>query len=224
MSSSRVERWGRFHAAANLLVCAGLLTWPSSRAFPLALVLLGLVYFSTLLIISRERDRFAPANLVTVLRLAVLTGTCAHGVWYGFTWLNVAWLVAAEGGDWLDGRLARRYGATDLGGRLDQEVDALFVLWLSAAIWLATPMGSWVVLAGALRYLYVLATPLLPVVVFPAWFSLQSKTICVAAVLLLLVSLAPGVPAGLAVVASLTAVGGLCYSFGLTVVLQIRRP
>lgn len=59
--------------------------------------------------------------------------------------------------DGVDGMLARRYGAsTSEGALLDVEVDAMLVCLLALALYHYSSLSIAVVLAGALRYLYVL--------------------------------------------------------------------
>jgi phosphatidylglycerophosphate synthase len=82
----------------------------------------------------------SPADVVTYSRAttgAILAGLIASGVcdrtgpagWLG--WGST--LIAVTLGDWLDGPLARRTGATALGPALDIEADSWLTLWSAAA-------------------------------------------------------------------------------------------
>jgi len=67
------------------------------------------------------------------------------------SWLMI--LLAATACDWLDGPLARRVGATQLGCMLDIEADSWLTLWsaVGAAAWGELP--RWCLLPPLLRYL-----------------------------------------------------------------------
>jgi phosphatidylglycerophosphate synthase len=65
--------------------------------------------------------------------------------------------------DALDGWLARRSSrASEFGARYDIESDAFLVMALSVLLYHRGLAGPWVILAGAWRYLYVLAPLVLP--------------------------------------------------------------
>lgn len=128
-------------------------------------------------------DRFGAANLVTTIRLAVVvlvaacTGEAASPtVAFGVALASV--LVAASDG--IDGWLARRTGlASAFGARFDMEVDALLVLVLSVLIWQYGKAGPWIVLAGLLRYLFVLSGWAWTRMRAPLFPSLRRKAVCV---------------------------------------------
>lgn len=67
-----------------------------------------------------------------------------------------ATLWASTLGDWLDGPLARRWGATRLGGALDVEADSWVTLWSAAYAAFSYSLPSWCLLAPAVRYLHPL--------------------------------------------------------------------
>ena len=63
--------------------------------------------------------------------------------------------------DGVDGQVARRTGTTsDLGARLDMEVDAFLILVLS--VYVSTTAGPWVLVFGAAHYLLLLSGAALP--------------------------------------------------------------
>ena len=77
------------------------------------------------------------------------------------TWWLVALIVPTLLLDAVDGPVARRTGTvTEAGGRLDMQVDAGVLVVLSVAA--APVVGIWVVLIGALRYVFVAASWLRP--------------------------------------------------------------
>jgi phosphatidylglycerophosphate synthase len=146
-------RWSEVHAAAMTAVtlanAAGLPPW--------LLSLCGLLSFSLLLYRCRRRwtaaGRFGPANAVSLLRLS--------GILL-LPWL-APWQVVCCGLillslDGVDGWLARRTGlAGEFGEFFDKETDAFFTLMLCVLLHrLPGGFGPWVLLAGLLRYLFVL--------------------------------------------------------------------
>ena len=101
-----------------------------------------------------------PANAVTLVRAMIVCAVAALVV-DGFfrpthTSLLVALAAVALILDAVDGRVARRTGTcTALGARFDMEVDAFAIGVLSVQV--SRTFGSWVLLAGLARYLYVAA-------------------------------------------------------------------
>ena len=73
----------------------------------------------------------------------------------------VALAAVALALDAVDGRVARRTGtATALGARFDMEIDASLLLVLG--VYVARPIGGWVLAIGVMRYAFVVATWVLP--------------------------------------------------------------
>jgi len=150
---------------------------------------------------------WGPANRVTLLRSGVV------GLVAGFTvdpqsgWWTVALALLAFALDGLDGQVARRWKAgSALGARYDGEIDAIFILVLSALSWQLGRAGAWVLLGGLLRYAFLGAGLLLPWMRRPVPPSYRAKIICVVHVSCLIASLLPPVPP---VLAALLAGGGL---------------
>lgn len=104
--------------------------------------------------------RFGPANAVTLLR-AGIAALCAGLLGLSALPPNLGWLLAGLALvalllDGIDGWLARRSGMqSPFGARFDMEVDAFFILILAALVWRFDKAGVWVLLSGALRYLFV---------------------------------------------------------------------
>jgi phosphatidylglycerophosphate synthase len=106
-----------------------------------------------------------PADRVTLARAALVGGVAALAVVSYHRPVPVRLLVAltvvALVLDAVDGAVARHTGtASPLGARFDMEVDAFLLLALS--LYVARPMGGWVLAIGAMRYAFVVATWLLP--------------------------------------------------------------
>jgi phosphatidylglycerophosphate synthase len=106
-----------------------------------------------------------PADRVTLTRATLVGGVTALVADSLAAPAPVAVLVAlaavALALDAVDGKVARRTGTSSaLGARFDMEVDAFLLLVLS--VYLARPVGAWVLAIGAMRYAYVAAAWLLP--------------------------------------------------------------
>jgi hypothetical protein len=116
--------------------------------------------FALALALPRFRtDRLAPADWVTLSR-ATLAAVVAGLVGDSFgqpaaltALVSVAAVALAL--DALDGWVARRTAAGNLGANFDAEVDAFLILVLS--IYVARSVGLWVLLIGAARYAFLAA-------------------------------------------------------------------
>jgi phosphatidylglycerophosphate synthase len=123
--------------------------------------------------------------------------------------------------DAVDGQVARRTGcATEEGGRLDMQVDAAVLVVLSAAV--AAELGWWVLLIGAMRYLYVAASWVRPRLEAPLPRSRFRVVVAGAQGGVLAGALAPFVPTALATIAVAVALCLLLTSFGSQVVAVER--
>jgi phosphatidylglycerophosphate synthase len=172
--------------------------------------------------------RFGPANMVTLSRivliclLAALMGTAAPDE--DCLWLITGFATLALALDWVDGWAARRSGlASRFGARFDMEADAFFVLVLSVLAWQWGKVGAWVLLIGAMRYLYVLAGAAWPWLRAPMPDSIARKTVCVIQILVLIACLAPPVPHALATTLAAGALALLGWSFGRDAVWLWQR-
>ena len=182
------------------------------------LVLLGLA-------LHAPHRRFGAANAVTLARAA--TASLFIGVLADGTVLAPAgrWVLTLAGTaalllDGVDGWAARKTGLSSrFGARFDMEVDALFVLVLGALVWRAGQAGAWVLTAGLLRYLFVAAGRLFPVLTAPLPESFRRKAICVAIIAVQLTALSPLLAPGPARLLCLAGLALLCYSFGADIVL-----
>ncbi len=135
------------------------------------------------------------------------------GYWWIILWSTTAMLM-----DSLDGRVARRSGTTSVfGARFDMELDAFLMLALSLLVWQSGKVGPWVLLIGALRYLFVAGGWVWPDLRSDLPESQRRKTICVAQGVVLLVCLGPIVRPGIASIAAAGGLALLAYSFGVDI-------
>ena len=120
--------------------------------------------------------------------------------------------------DGADGWMARRYTAcTDFGGRFDMELDAFMLLALSVLVCTSNKVGPWVVLIGALRYVFIAAGGIWPRLQSKLQPSLRRKAICLVQGVVLLICLGPIVPPALASALSAGALLLLFCSFAVDV-------
>ncbi|MFI0818446.1 CDP-alcohol phosphatidyltransferase family protein [Streptomyces sp. NPDC021098] len=159
---------------------------------------------------------FGAANRVTLARATLVGGVTALVADSFTSPPRVAVLTALTAValilDGVDGQVARRTGTSSpLGARFDMEVDAVLILVLS--VYVATALGPWVLLIGAMRYAFVAAARFLPWMNAPLPHSMARKTVAALQGVALLVAatgLLPA-PANLAVV--LLALTSLIWSF-----------
>ncbi len=194
----------------------------------LGLTVLGAVVRSS---VRRRGEPYGPADRITVGRSVLVALTAAllpvglapvlgqdagrpadAWCWTVFAVALPAWLL-----DGVDGWVARRTGsATRAGARFDQEVDAVLLLFLSVAVAarIGLPEAWWVVVIGALRYLFLLGLR-----ARPAWrrelpFSSYRRVVAGIQGGVLLGALVPLIPLPLAVTATVIALALLLVSFG----------
>lgn len=200
-----------------------------SAAFPvktMLVFLLAALWLSTYLPGHLPHVRLGPANLVTLSRLGL---AALLGGFVGESQANIAWpavgiAALALALDGVDGWLARRGGwDSAFGARFDMETDALLLLLMTCLIWQLGKAGPWVLLSGALRYLFLLAVVVSPTFRRPLPPSQRRKTICVLQILSLLVALLPIVPTPWSGGAAAAGLALLCYSFGTDSAWLLRQ-
>lgn len=173
--------------------------------------------------------RFGAANLVTLLRLALIALLAAglgEPVTPAVAWTALGLSTVAAVLDAVDGPLARRSRqASAFGARFDMETDALLILVLSLLVYALGQAGAWVLAAGALRYAFVLAAWPCPWLAAPLPPSLRRKTVCVVQIVTLIVCLAPIVPPAWSQWIAAAGLAALVWSFAVdTLWLARRRP
>ena len=106
--------------------------------------------------------RFGLANAVTSLRLALTLGLTLPATSLGSS-AAAALTIGILLLDLLDGWLARVRGdASIFGAHFDMETDAILVLVVTLRLWLVEGYPAWVLIAGLLRYAFVIALWLFP--------------------------------------------------------------
>ncbi len=161
--------------------------------------------------LHRPQRRFGAANRVTLARLVLCAAVAGLLGCYSAAdpggarpqstvvaalvavIATVGWLLDA-----VDGWLARRARTSSAFGALfDMETDAALVMALCLHAWLLGRTGAWVLLAGLLRYAFVLAGRRWPWLDRPLPPSGLRKLVCAVLTACLVVCIAPGVPAAL---------------------------
>ncbi|WP_136064348.1 CDP-alcohol phosphatidyltransferase family protein [Modicisalibacter radicis] len=168
------------------------------------------------------------ANRITLLRgmlVAFLAGALLFPAFMAAQAPVMAALaLAALLLDGVDGFVARTTRSMSrFGARFDMELDAFFILVLSAALIALDKAGAWVLVIGVMRYCFVLAGRAWPWLRRPLPDSRRRKLACVWQVATLLVGLLPVVPAWVATGLAALALGLLAYSFGADVAWLRRQ-
>ncbi|MFE2941676.1 CDP-alcohol phosphatidyltransferase family protein [Streptomyces sp. NPDC059255] len=176
--------------------------------------------------LSRSRPAsFGPANGVTLARATLVGGVTAL-VADSLTRPAPVTLLAALTTvalvlDAVDGQVARRTGCvSSLGARFDMEVDAFLILVLSAYV--ALSLGPWVLLIGAMRYVFVAAARVLPWLSGALPPSMARKTVAALQGIALLVATAGVLPYLPELAVVLLALALLTWSFARDIV-WLRR-
>jgi phosphatidylglycerophosphate synthase len=183
---------------------------------------------------SRSRS-FGIADVVTLVRglgvcflagfaLQALAGELGrHGV---LTMIILGTLCLTLDG--VDGRVARARGeASAFGARFDVETDAAMLVVLSVAVAALGIAGWWVMAIGALRYGYVATSLVVPALRTPLPYRYSGKVVAVFQALALLAALTFRLAHGehwLSNTLLLLALVSLCWSFGRSVIWQLRTP
>jgi phosphatidylglycerophosphate synthase len=158
---------------------------------------------SAVAVLRRRPLTTTVADRVTLAR-AVLASGCASvtvlalaGVVPGRTWWLLSLVVPCLLLDAADGLVARRTGTVSAAGaRLDGELDAGFLVVLSLAV--APVLGAWVLLIGAMRYLFLAGSWVRPAWRGPLAHSHARRWVAGLQGAALAVAVAPVVPLGVA--------------------------
>ncbi|GAB3596245.1 hypothetical protein GCM10027446_22830 [Angustibacter peucedani] len=169
--------------------------------------------------------RLGPADRVTLARaqlacaVAALVASPAQGAGRVVVVAVAALALALDN---VDGRVARRTGTVSaLGARFDMEVDAFLILVLSVDVSRTT--GVWVLAIGLARYAYVAAGWVLPWLRGPVPFRYWCKVVAAVQGVVLTVTAAHVLPAGVTTAAVAVALVLLAESFGRDVWWLWRR-
>jgi phosphatidylglycerophosphate synthase len=219
-------RASALRAFAAALLAAGVLAWaarfvlPVSDRFPLVVSLIfggGMLLAIGGLRGGHPFACFGAANQITTFRgvLAVLVaGLVAEPSLPALAATAAAAALVVTLLDGIDGWLARRtHMSSEFGARFDMEVDAFLILVLAILAWRHGKAGSWILLAGLLRYLFIVAGRFWAWMSRPLRPSLRRQTICVVQIVGLIVALVPSVPPPASTAVAALALTALCYSF-----------
>ena len=214
-------------AAAAVALAATLGLGAAYVAASLAVAAAGAVAVLRHLPGRHPHPRFGPANAVTLARAVPVVLVA------GFAVVPASWAVAAFAAfagtlatvlDGLDGRLARRHGVeSPFGARFDMETDSLLVMALAVLAWRWDLAGAWVLLSGLMRYLFVAAGSLVPWLRRPLPPRWRRQAVCVAQVVVLLVVVAPLLPAAATAPLALAGLLLLAGSFAADIAWLARR-
>ena len=205
-------------AVQHTLQLSGLFPWKVTAVFAAGCAL-------TLWLAARHlaARAFGPANEVTLARgglIAVLLGLIGEPP---AAWLVVAIASAVLVLDGIDGWLARRCGvASAFGARFDMETDTLLLVALSALAWHHDKAGSWVLLAGLLRYGFVASGYLWTSLARPLPPRRRRQTAFVFQAIALIVCVSPVVVQPLSGAVALLGLAVLSGSFAIDVVDLLR--
>lgn len=131
-------------------------------------------------------------------------------------WMIVLLGTVALALDGLDGKVARRTGTSSaFGARFDMETDAALIMVLSWLTWISGQAPAWVLLMGAMRYLFVGAGLFAPALTGELFPSMRRKVVCVVQGVALLVAVSPLLPPALASVVAGLALLALTWSFAV---------
>ena len=171
------------------------------------------------------------ANQITLVRATLVVPVAALILQPAPPAPSALWWIAGLSAvaialDGFDGLVARRSGQeTRFGARFDMELDAFLMLVLSVLVWRTGRTDAWVLLIGALRYLFVTAGRIWPVLTGELPPSFRRKAVCVVQGVALIVCLAPITPTELAPRVAAGALALLAFSFAVDVIrLIVHAP
>ncbi|MBT5812322.1 MAG: CDP-alcohol phosphatidyltransferase family protein [Rhodospirillaceae bacterium] len=213
---------------------AASLVWWSNPSAAASLTAAG-AYFAAVIVALTfgARDnvlrRFGHANRITWLRTtitAMLAGfaidasTAGAAIW----WSVIGAACVALALDGLDGFVARRRGeCTAFGARFDMETDAALILVLSVLVWQSGKTGSWVLIIGMMRYVFIAVGHVYPILTSTLPPSMRRKLVCVGQVAGLVLCLLPVIPTQTASFVAALALAALTLSFAKDV-MTLMRP
>lgn len=168
---------------------------------------------------------FGAANMVTLARNLITAAIVNiivfdYGVNQGLLIAGLA--ISALVLDGVDGYIARKLGsASNFGARFDMESDALFMLVLSIGVVTLYDALAWVILIGAIRYLYVAAQYLYQPLNIPLKDRFSRKVVCVVQIIALVLPYTGFLTKHIWEPALLAALAILVMSFSRDVIDQI---
>lgn len=171
--------------------------------------------------------RFGSANVVTMLRVALVAGVAGligELPSERIEWLAVVAVAILAVLDGVDGWLARRSGhASRFGARFDMETDAALILILSVLVWLHGKAGAWVIACGLMRYGFVALGWMVPWMGGPLRSTIRGKTVAVGQVVGLGAALSPLVPVPYSRLVAAATLATLIWSFAVDIAWLRRQ-
>lgn len=162
---------------------------------------------------------FGAANRITLVRacmtsiLASLIGSATQ-LTEKEIWILVLFAAVAFTLDGVDGWLARYFHTqSPFGAAFDLEVDALFILTLALIAWELNKVGSWVLLIGVMRYLFLAAGWMFSTLQQPLPPNQRRRIVCLMQVGVLLFALCPVISPATASLFAMLALTLLVISF-----------
>lgn len=221
--------WTGLLLGAVVLGMWGLGVSPAFAVGTLTIYLLLIAYVASRIDRHAPNARFGVANRLTLLRGAVaclLGGLVMVAPEAGpqMLWTATAIGVVSLLLDGIDGFIARRRGeASRFGAAFDLETDALLILLLSLLMYRLDRAGAWVLAIGLMRYAFVLAGRVWPVLAQPLPESRRRKAVCGVQVAVLLACIPPALPPGVPWAMLALALAALIVSFAVDLARLLRR-
>ena len=205
------------------------LSWLSASTATFCFLVLG-----TLVARHSRARTFRVADVVTLVRglgVCFLAGLALQAMAGGLTKRALLTMIIIGTLclllDGVDGRVARaRSEASAFGARFDVETDAAMLAVLSVTVAALGIAGWWVLAIGAMRYGYVATSLLVPALRTPLPYRYSGKVIAVIQAVALLAALSVGlthVEPWVSTTFLLAALAALCWSFGSSVIWQLRQ-
>jgi phosphatidylglycerophosphate synthase len=165
-------------AGADLLELGSDFLWRATSLFVAMAVVIGFLVCG-----NHGPARFGPANRITLTRVALLAlvaSSIGEVPDDALRWAVIGVTTVALILDGFDGRVARRSrSSSSFGARFDMETDAALIMVLSVLCWQFGQAGVWVLLAGGMRYGFVLASKLWSWLRVPLPASRRRQTVCI---------------------------------------------
>jgi phosphatidylglycerophosphate synthase len=205
------------------------LSWLSASTATFCFLVLG-----TLVARHSRARTFRVADVVTLIRglgVCFLAGLALQALAGGLTRPGLLTMIIIGAVclllDGVDGRVARaRSEASAFGARFDVETDAAMLAVLSVTVPALGIAGWWVLTIGAMRYGYVATSLVVPALRTTLPYRYSGKVIAVVQAVALLAALAFGLTHGghwVSTTFLLAALAALCWSFGRSVIWQLRQ-
>ena len=207
---------------------------PFILAFVSVAIFSAIASFVVVFLPFHTPSSFGLANTVTTFRAAIVSALAAllivetqfplGPVSEPFAWFVAGLAVFCLSLDGFDGWLARRQGtASRFGARYDMEVDAALALVLAGLVFMSGKTGIAILGLGLMRYLFLAAAEVFPVLKGELAPSMRRKTVCVLQIAVLCALTTPIFASPLSDGLAWIGFAALLYSFGVDIVTLVRR-